>query len=370
MKTETENPAKTGTGKVRKRRTWNGWTPLAIEAHIGLLKRHPPCAFYSLIYPHGSAPKLHQLKDPIGKLNKSLMDACVRYGYSGTWCLFYESGKITGYHFHIWFTEAPGEALEKAVRKYWLKHTGQRDNTAKSFQASGPVQTVEKMQSYLGKEGKNGWRTKMPQLFLLDPNPRFKPFSFRKGRPSAAKSIRATVPETPVKVTPGINSGGDFPNGKVTFLRLGFPCKHKASSVSEGALREDRVEHIHYREQEGMVELGKEDKPSPRPTVPVFPRHLTAGVRIVSNPGASGMVPPAHREAISHFEKLISAGYTCVATLGMDPLRPDTIMEWVFKVPIGGMMDFERLAGSYRHVRVFRPSGETSGHQLDSAIPA
>ena len=259
MKAHKEKPATDRNG--RRSKFWNGWTPRVIAAHIGLLERHTPCAFYSLIYPRRNAPKLHLLRLGMSRLNKAVTDACHRYGYLGAWCLFYENGSKTRHHFHLWFTEPPSAALQAAVCKYWLKHTGQTDNATKVFHASGPARAVGDVKSYLSKHHKNGWLTKAPQVFLLDPKLRFKPFSFHKGKPLAGKLAPAALGARP-KLTPGSASGSDFSPGKVTFSEGSFPPLQKASSVCEGTGRVNGVEHIDYPSSEGGYGMGKGDRPS------------------------------------------------------------------------------------------------------------
>ena len=112
--------------------------------------------------------------------------------------------------------------------------------------------------------------------------------------------------------------------------------------------------------------MGKGDRPS-GPTI-ASGRPLRAGVRIVTNHGPISRVIPDPRDTKAHLERLISDGFPIVAVLDADPLRPETVIECVFQVPAGGMVDFERLAGSYRHARIFRPAKEARFHHLQPTL--
>lgn len=346
----------------RRRRNWNGWTERTIAAHNQLLEKHPPKEFYSLKFPVGAAPKQQHLRSVMAKLNKALMDACRRYGYQGAWCLFYENGRNTGLHFHAWFAELPGESFEQATRRFWLKLTRQTNNSSRVFDASGPSRVSSRVESYLGKFHKGAFVTKAPQTFTVHRADRFKPFSFHQGEKKKVSSGPSPQPVQPTEVTLRSASGSDFAGGEVTFSNGTNPCKHKASSYDEETGAATGVEHIHLEEQGSRQDwTGREGGlKSLLPEREAAHVMVTIGVRIVCNHGANELIPPDDHRTNLHFHLLESHGYTCCSPPWKDPLRPSAVLEVLFLIPVGRVVAFEKLAGSYKHARIFRPSDAAS----------
>ena len=82
----------------------------------------------------------------------------------------------------------------------------------------------------------------------------------------------------------------------------------------------------------------------------------TIGIRWVANTGYEGAVIEPEKEDIrAHLRKMKEAGFVELEWEQKDPLRPLTVVSALFTVPTVRIVEFERLAGSYRHARVFRP---------------
>ena len=122
------------------------------------------------------------------------------------------------------------------------------------------------------------------------------------------------------------------------------------------------VEHIHLEEQgSGQDWTGREGglewfHPERRAVHAM----VTIGVRIVRNHGAMGLIPPDDHRTNLHFRLLESHGYTRCSPPRKDPLRPLAVLEVLFRIPVGRVVAFEKLAGSYKHARIYRPSEAAS----------
>lgn len=82
----------------------------------------------------------------------------------------------------------------------------------------------------------------------------------------------------------------------------------------------------------------------------------TIGIRWVANYGYEGeRIEPEQDDIRAHVRMLKEAGFVERVWQPKDPLRPLMLVSALFTVPVVRIIEFERLAGSYRHARVFRP---------------
>lgn len=79
-------------------------------------------------------------------------------------------------------------------------------------------------------------------------------------------------------------------------------------------------------------------------------------LRIVQNHGRDGMISPALAESLAHAWMLVNHGFGYLDVMPDQDLRRDILAEIIYEVPVGRVIEFESLAGSFPHARIFRPN--------------